>query len=325
MSDANYSDSDDSSFHSIPSLSDDSSSTSSNDPSMPSLVARDNSSSDDDSEMPRLLVRGANSSSDDSSEVHFLHDADNERSSSDSSGIFGSSDSGDNSMPPLVARYNSSSSDDDSEIPPLLERSVQFLHHGSSSSDSSEGSSGGGGRDRREDINEWLSLLTAWRDIEKRRTVGTLTEDEMGKLPLVRYNMSDIETVSRRWRSDQAVENAEEEEGGGDEKKERKAAVAEDGEEGTSEGLRNTSSIFLRNAYAYTSCSICIDDFKQGEELVLLPHCGHFYHPQCISPWLTEKSSDCPLCRISVKHNVRQSQQSQSQSQLQQQQERFEL
>jgi len=102
---------------------------------------------------------------------------------------------------------------------------------------------------------------------------------------------------------------------GGDKK--MKASVEMDGEDDTTEEIHNTS-IYLQNAYSsYTSCSICIDDLQQGEELILLQHCGHFFHPQCIGPWLTKKRANCPLCQMSVSHNVRQSPQSQSQSQQQ--------
>jgi hypothetical protein len=43
-----------------------------------------------------------------------------------------------------------------------------------------------------------------------------------------------------------------------------------------------------------TACSICTEDFIEGAKLRLLP-CGHFYHPQCIDPWLTDRSRTCPL------------------------------
>ena len=48
-----------------------------------------------------------------------------------------------------------------------------------------------------------------------------------------------------------------------------------------------------------TSCSICLDDFENGEKLRLLP-CGHFFHTACILPWLTERQGCCPLCKAGV-------------------------
>ncbi len=49
-----------------------------------------------------------------------------------------------------------------------------------------------------------------------------------------------------------------------------------------------------------TSCSICIDDFEQGETIRLLPRCGHAFHTDCILPWLTERQGCCPCCKEDV-------------------------
>ncbi|CAG8554860.1 4184_t:CDS:2 [Paraglomus occultum] len=46
-----------------------------------------------------------------------------------------------------------------------------------------------------------------------------------------------------------------------------------------------------------TTCAICLDDFVEGDEVRCLP-CEHEYHTECIDPWLTEKSSKCPLCKF---------------------------
>ncbi|CAF3546405.1 unnamed protein product [Fusarium graminearum] len=48
---------------------------------------------------------------------------------------------------------------------------------------------------------------------------------------------------------------------------------------------------------ASTACSICTEDFVEGVKLRMLP-CRHLYHPQCIDPWLTNRSRTCPLCRV---------------------------
>lgn len=49
-----------------------------------------------------------------------------------------------------------------------------------------------------------------------------------------------------------------------------------------------------------TSCSICIDDFEEGEKIRLLPRCGHAFHTDCILPWLTERQGCCPCCKAEV-------------------------
>ncbi|CAB5367869.1 unnamed protein product [Rhizophagus irregularis] len=36
--------------------------------------------------------------------------------------------------------------------------------------------------------------------------------------------------------------------------------------------------------------------------VILLP-CKHWYHVECIDPWLTTKSSSCPLCKTDCRPN----------------------
>ncbi|KAI2510288.1 RING-type zinc-finger protein [Fragilaria crotonensis] len=46
------------------------------------------------------------------------------------------------------------------------------------------------------------------------------------------------------------------------------------------------------------SCTICLGDYEDGEELVKLP-CGHTYHNECIGAWTAEHSK-CPLCNLDL-------------------------
>lgn len=50
-------------------------------------------------------------------------------------------------------------------------------------------------------------------------------------------------------------------------------------------------------------CAICLNDFRDGETLRLLP-CMHSFHDGCIRPWLLQSSSLCPLCKQSVMDGV---------------------
>ena len=47
-------------------------------------------------------------------------------------------------------------------------------------------------------------------------------------------------------------------------------------------------------------CSICLEEFRPGEVLRLLPRCEHAFHTECILPWLTERQGCCPMCKVRV-------------------------
>ena len=47
------------------------------------------------------------------------------------------------------------------------------------------------------------------------------------------------------------------------------------------------------------SCAICLDDFRENEELRLLP-CHHAFHRHCVDPWLLKQSELCPMCKQSI-------------------------
>ena len=51
------------------------------------------------------------------------------------------------------------------------------------------------------------------------------------------------------------------------------------------------------------SCSICMVEYEEGEEIRVLP-CTHEFHVECVDRWLTMKRT-CPLCRADVMTGVR--------------------
>jgi hypothetical protein len=46
------------------------------------------------------------------------------------------------------------------------------------------------------------------------------------------------------------------------------------------------------------SCAVCKDEFNLGEECLSMP-CNHYFHENCILPWLKERNS-CPICRYEL-------------------------
>lgn len=48
-----------------------------------------------------------------------------------------------------------------------------------------------------------------------------------------------------------------------------------------------------------TECSVCLNEFREDEDLRLLPKCSHAFHIPCIDMWL-RSHVNCPLCRANV-------------------------
>lgn len=47
------------------------------------------------------------------------------------------------------------------------------------------------------------------------------------------------------------------------------------------------------------TCSVCLCEFKEGEEVRVLPECLHSFHIPCIDAWLSSHVN-CPLCRTGI-------------------------
>lgn len=46
----------------------------------------------------------------------------------------------------------------------------------------------------------------------------------------------------------------------------------------------------------WSECAICLTEFGAGDEIRVLPQCGHGFHVACVDTWLASHSS-CPSCR----------------------------
>lgn len=52
-------------------------------------------------------------------------------------------------------------------------------------------------------------------------------------------------------------------------------------------------------AAAASSCTICLADYKGGEDVRMMPECCHVFHQSCIDPRLRIHAT-CPTCRNST-------------------------
>lgn len=52
-------------------------------------------------------------------------------------------------------------------------------------------------------------------------------------------------------------------------------------------------------AWVGETCSICLEDMLQNEDVRALP-CGHCFHFECIEHWLTSASATCPIDSLDV-------------------------
>lgn len=47
-------------------------------------------------------------------------------------------------------------------------------------------------------------------------------------------------------------------------------------------------------------CIICLEDYVNGESVVLKLPCGHEFHEDCIRRWLLSRKKTCPICKMDV-------------------------
>ncbi|RDW72378.1 PA and RING finger domain protein [Aspergillus mulundensis] len=54
-------------------------------------------------------------------------------------------------------------------------------------------------------------------------------------------------------------------------------------------------------------CVVCLEEYIDGESRVMSLPCGHEFHVECITPWLTTRRRTCPICKGDVVRSMSQS------------------
>lgn len=49
-----------------------------------------------------------------------------------------------------------------------------------------------------------------------------------------------------------------------------------------------------------TECVVCLEEYVDGVSRIMALPCGHEFHVECITPWLTTRRRTCPMCKGDV-------------------------
>lgn len=60
------------------------------------------------------------------------------------------------------------------------------------------------------------------------------------------------------------------------------------------------ASVPGRTESGTTACPVCMEDFREGESVRILPGCSHTGHVACFDTWLM-RSTTCPVCRAELR------------------------
>ncbi len=59
--------------------------------------------------------------------------------------------------------------------------------------------------------------------------------------------------------------------------------------------------VWLKNyAGKQIECVVCLEEYVDGHSRVMSLPCGHEFHVECITPWLTTRRRTCPICKCDV-------------------------
>ncbi|TIC05791.1 hypothetical protein E3Q16_01789 [Wallemia mellicola] len=140
-----------------------------------------------------------------------------------------------------------------------------------------------GERPARREVLDTLSGQTVIVEDRGQTRAGGIARAILETFPLVNFN-NELRTSNKADNSDEARDIEMGESHHGDDSGSAHQSPKEPIKEVDGEGPR--------------SCSICYEDFEQGEQLRILPcNAKHCFHAKCVDPWLLDVQGACPLCR----------------------------
>ncbi|KAK3298196.1 uncharacterized protein B0H64DRAFT_384407 [Chaetomium fimeti] len=63
---------------------------------------------------------------------------------------------------------------------------------------------------------------------------------------------------------------------------------------------RGISSEWKKHMGRQVECVVCLEEYVDGVSKVMSLPCGHEFHAECITPWLTTRRRTCPICKNDV-------------------------
>ncbi|KAL2161171.1 hypothetical protein VTH06DRAFT_8390 [Thermothelomyces fergusii] len=63
---------------------------------------------------------------------------------------------------------------------------------------------------------------------------------------------------------------------------------------------RGLSSEWRKYMGRQVECVVCLEEYVDGVSRVMSLPCGHEFHAECITPWLTTRRRTCPICKNDV-------------------------
>merc|ERR1719203_2422106 len=73
----------------------------------------------------------------------------------------------------------------------------------------------------------------------------------------------------------------------------------EDSSSSSNIGKEEASDSEQKEEVKKDSCSICLEEFKDGDQIRRLP-CFHIFHKHEIDRWLKTGNDKCPICRVPI-------------------------